>query len=238
MADKVYPPVTFEEFQPTSYEVWKEEAVTSLKGGDFQKKLFTKTYEGITLQPIYTKADMEYIQETSTFPGREDYLRGAAAAGYIADRWDVAQAVEGAAPTQANADILHELEKGATAVNLTIGRKGVVLECSDDVRALFAGVDLTKTPVYLDCGAAAQRTLSLLSLADVDLKALKGCVGGDPYGTLLADGRLPVTMEKLFDEMAETVKLGAGVRTVLVDGLVYANGGATAVQAGGACTLT
>ena len=166
MADKVYPPVTFEEFQPTSYEVWKEEAVTSLKGGDFQKKLFTKTYEGITLQPIYTKADMEYIQETSTFPGREDYLRGAAAAGYIADRWDVAQAVEGAAPTQANADILHELEKGATAVNLTIGRKGVVLECSDDVRALFAGVDLTKTPVYLDCGAAAQRTLSLLSLAD------------------------------------------------------------------------
>ena len=26
MADKVYPPVTFEEFQPTSYEVWKEEA--------------------------------------------------------------------------------------------------------------------------------------------------------------------------------------------------------------------
>ena len=127
MADKVYPPVTFEEFQPTSYEVWKEEAVTSLKGGDFQKKLFTKTYEGITLQPIYTKADMEYIQETSTFPGREDYLRGAAAAGYIADRWDVAQAVEGAAPTQANADILHELEKGATAVNLTIGRKGVVL---------------------------------------------------------------------------------------------------------------
>lgn len=238
MADKVYPPVTFEEFQPTSYEVWKEEAVTSLKGGDFQKKLFTKTYEGITLQPIYTKADMEYIQETSTFPGREDYLRGAAAAGYIADRWDVAQAVEGAAPTQANADILHELEKGATAVNLTIGRKGVVLECSDDVRALFAGVDLTKTPVYLDCGAAAQRTLSLLSLADVDLKTLKGCVGGDPYGTLLADGRLPVTMEKLFDEMAETVKLGAGVRTVLVDGLVYANGGATAVQEVGACMAT
>ena len=127
MADKVYPPVTFEEFQPTSYEVWKEEAVTSLKGGDFQKKLFTKTYEGITLQPIYTKADMEYIQETSTFPGREDYLRGAAAAGYIADRWDMAQSVEGATPTQANADILHELKKGATAVNLTIGRKGVVL---------------------------------------------------------------------------------------------------------------
>lgn len=123
-------------------------------------------------------------------------------------------------------------------MNLTIGRKGVVLECSDDVRALFAGVDLTKTPVYLDCGAAAQRTLSLLSLADVDLKALKGCVGGDPYGTLLADGRLPVTMEKLFDEMAETVKLGAGVRTVLVDGLVYANGGATAVQEVGACMAT
>ena len=45
-------PVTFDEFAPTSYETWKAAAIESLKGGIFEKKLFTKTPEGIVLSPI------------------------------------------------------------------------------------------------------------------------------------------------------------------------------------------
>ena len=235
MEERTYPPVTFDEFQPTSYETWKASAVDSLKGGDFNKKLFTKTYEGITLQPIYTKADVEAIEEASTFPGRSDYLRGTGAAGYVENRWAIAQAVRGKDPKEMNADILHELDRGATAVNLTVGQKGVMLDTADEVRTLFAGVDLTKVPVYLDCGASSLHTLQLLAKAGVDLKELKGCVGGDPIGTLLVDGQLPAELSKLYDEMAEAVQMGAGVRTVLVDGNVFANGGATAVQEVGAC---
>ena len=235
MEEKVYPPVTFDEFEPTAYDTWKAAAVDSLKGGDFNKKLFTKTYEGITLQPIYTKADVEAVEEASTFPGRGDYLRGTDAAGYEENRWAIAQAVHGKDPKQMNADIRHELDRGATAVNLTVGRKGVMLNTADEVRELFEGVDLTKVPVYLDCGASSLHALQMLDKAGIDLKALKGAVGGDPIGTLLANGQLPVELSALYDEMAQAVKLGAGVRTVLVNGNVYANGGATAVQEVGVC---
>lgn len=42
------------EFQTASYEQWKEQAITALKGKPFDS-LFTKTIEGVTLEPLYTQ---------------------------------------------------------------------------------------------------------------------------------------------------------------------------------------
>ncbi|WP_332645246.1 methylmalonyl-CoA mutase family protein [Lysinibacillus sp. 54212] len=42
------------EFQAASYEQWKEQAVSALKGKPFES-LFTKTIEGVTLEPLYTQ---------------------------------------------------------------------------------------------------------------------------------------------------------------------------------------
>ncbi|WP_342469519.1 methylmalonyl-CoA mutase family protein [Ureibacillus sp. FSL K6-3587] len=42
------------EFPTVSYDEWKETAIKSLKGKPFES-LFTKTIEGITLQPLYTQ---------------------------------------------------------------------------------------------------------------------------------------------------------------------------------------
>lgn len=42
------------EFPTASYDQWKEEAVKALKGKPFES-LFTKTIEGITLEPLYTQ---------------------------------------------------------------------------------------------------------------------------------------------------------------------------------------
>ena len=42
------------EFPTASYEQWQEEAVKALKGKSFES-LFTKTFEGITLEPLYTQ---------------------------------------------------------------------------------------------------------------------------------------------------------------------------------------
>ncbi len=238
MDEMKLPAVSFDEFEPTTYEQWKAEAESALKGADFNKKLFTKTYEGITLHPIYIQKDVDAINAVSSFPGSKDYLRGTDAAGYIAKPWDIAQCVKESDPKEANKKIRHELEKGATAVNVEIGENGVKLGCANCVKSLFEGIDLTKTPLQLDCGVSALPVLKLMAEAGVDLKALKGCVGGDVYGTLLADGQLSAPIAKLFDDMAEAVKMGAGVRTVYINGNVYANGGANAVQEVAYCMST
>ena len=66
----------FAEFQPSTYREWYAEAEKLLKGAPFEKKMFTKTPEGITLKPIYTKDDIDF--ETS-LPGFDDYVRGTSA---------------------------------------------------------------------------------------------------------------------------------------------------------------
>ena len=40
---------SLDEFPVPTYDEWKAAAIESLKGADFDKKLLTKTYEGITL---------------------------------------------------------------------------------------------------------------------------------------------------------------------------------------------
>lgn len=42
------------EFPAASYEQWKEQAIAALKGKPFES-LFTKTIEGVTLEPLYTQ---------------------------------------------------------------------------------------------------------------------------------------------------------------------------------------
>ena len=43
----------FEDFSPNTYNEWKESAIKSLKGADFDKKLKTTNPEGIEIEPIY-----------------------------------------------------------------------------------------------------------------------------------------------------------------------------------------
>ena len=87
-------PVTFDEFEPTSYEVWKAAAIESLKGGIFEKKLFTKTPEGIVLSPIYTEEEAAPYKERLGFPGAADFLRGTKTAGYAEEPWKISQEIQ------------------------------------------------------------------------------------------------------------------------------------------------
>src|SRR5215831_12149392 len=45
------------EFPPVSYEQWRASVEGELKGVPFEKKLVTKTLEGIDIQPLYTAKD-------------------------------------------------------------------------------------------------------------------------------------------------------------------------------------
>lgn len=221
---------SLDEFAAPSYDEWKAEAIASLKGADFDKKLLTKTYEGITLKPIYTKADFAGNEEV---PGQGDYLRGTDDGGYIANPWAIAQEVKACCPKKANEKLLHEIERGATAINLNLGHD-IKVESAEDMKTLFANVDLCKAKLHVRTGASA---LELLKLAVENVKGFEnaqGCFGADPLGKLACKGALNKAPAALYDDMAETVKLASKaapkLRTVLCDGNIYVNGGASAVQ--------
>ena len=84
------PEIDFGEFAPATYAEWREAAVAALKGADFDKKLFTKLVEGITLHPIYNKWD----EHSPVMPaGQFPYRRGTRALGYVEKPCEIAQSI-------------------------------------------------------------------------------------------------------------------------------------------------
>ena len=82
---------TFNEFPPTPYEEWRKVVDKFLKGAPFEKRLVTKTYENIDLQPMYRQEDIANLPHLDSLPGFAPYLRGTTPLGYVASSWDVAQ---------------------------------------------------------------------------------------------------------------------------------------------------
>lgn len=250
------PAVTFDEFEIPSYEEWKEAVVALLKGKPFEKSMFTKTYEGITLNPIYRMEDLEGLTHNKTYPGMESNLRGANASGYIYKPWTIAQECDAKTPSEANEMVKYELLKGSTAASVvldTATRKGydvdtankeeiadigVSLSTLSDVNKLLDDVDLEKFEIDIYAGASNIALLSAVAVVceqkKLSLKKLHGAITADPIGELALDGKLTRPLDEYYDEMAHSIcwaeKFAPELKTVVVNTDVYHNGGANNIQ--------
>ncbi|MEF3694279.1 MAG: methylmalonyl-CoA mutase family protein, partial [Candidatus Cloacimonadota bacterium] len=118
--DKSIDQILLEEFPAPTWEEWLKAAEDTLKGADFSKVMKTKTYEGITLNPIYRKEDMEKLSFLLSEPGIAPYLRGNDPAKRLRESWLIAQAQEEEDLGKLNEVILDELSRGLSAVNLSL----------------------------------------------------------------------------------------------------------------------
>ena len=72
-----FPEVSLDEFEPPTDEEWKEACQALLKAAPFDKIMYTKTYEDITFEPMYTRKHTDDILPKGVLPGEGDCLRGA-----------------------------------------------------------------------------------------------------------------------------------------------------------------
>ncbi|QTX31842.1 acyl-CoA mutase large subunit family protein [Aminithiophilus ramosus] len=247
------PALSFDEFPPPTYEGWKAEAEAALKGAPFEKRLLTPTYEEITLEPLYTADHIKGLPLEGR-PGERPFLRGTRPSGYLAEPWAVAQGCDEPLPEEANAVIRRELEKGSSVLHFSLdeatrrgedwdgkrGLTGLSLSTLADLDGAFDGLDLTSRPLRIDGGFSVVPLLALIAAqarAQGRQKALSdysGSVGADPLGTLARDGSLPCPLDELYDEMALSLHWTAArapkVKTILIGGDVYHDGGASATE--------
>lgn len=250
------PAVTFDEFAPTSYEQWKAQTIVALKGGVFEKRMFTKTYEGIQLEPIYTMDNTQNLTHIHSYPGGDYYLRGVNAGGYVSTPWKIAQQCAEALPAKFNETARQELAKGSTSLNIaldtatlsgldatdadakSIGDQGVSLSTLQDAAEALTEIPLSKHDLHIYTGYS---NISLLGLITALSKSngqayqnISGCIGADPIGALAGSGRLPCSLEELYQELAHSTVWAdehmPNMRTILVRGDVYHDGGANAIQ--------
>lgn len=249
-----FPDVPLDEFTPPTDEEWKAACEALLKGAPFEKKMFTRTYEGITFDPMYTRKHTEDILPKGVMPGMGDYLRGVDAAGYIGKPWGIAQACDETLPAENNELLRHEHDKGATIYHIvldtasrtgvdarqaeTVGDTGTSVTTVEDMHVLLTGLDLAKFPLYVYAGANAVPLLALVAAArrasGEDMAEVRGIVGADPIGALAADGKLPASLDAHYDSLAAAARWATvnapHLRTVFVRSDVYSNGGANDVQ--------
>lgn len=249
-----YPEVKFDEFTVPTPEEWVEACNELLKGKPFDKMMYTKNYEGITFDPIYTLRKWKDILPTDDYPGMGDFLRGSTVNGYVHQPWGIAQACDLTEPKENNELLKHEIATGSTVYHVRVdsatkagvdikdaavpGDKGTSLTTVEDMHTLLADLDLEKLPYMLYTGESSVRLLAMtvaaLKAAGKKIEKLHGVIGADPIGELVAAGKTAEMLDTLYDQMAAVVKWAAknapGLRTILVRSNAFSLGGAESVQ--------
>ncbi len=131
------------DFPSASYDDWRKLVDGVLKGAPFEK-LVGKTYDGLKIQPIYPRA-----KGARPIAGRAAALP-----------WEIMQRVDHPDPVKANAQALHDLENGASGLELEFaggpGTRGFGLPDAStetlkrvlDGVILDAGISVALNPVF------------------------------------------------------------------------------------------
>lgn len=125
------------QFPEIDKATWRQAAEASLKGARFEDRLVARTYDGLTIAPLYTQEDAEEALTASGAPGASPFVRGTSPSPR---EWKIAQRIDLAEPKAANAQALEDLEGGASALVIVCGPQGVRLESQADVATLLAGI--------------------------------------------------------------------------------------------------
>ncbi|HEV7870632.1 MAG TPA: methylmalonyl-CoA mutase subunit beta [Modestobacter sp.] len=195
---------------------------------------------GVTVAPLYTAEDAGDLPVSAGVPGLPPFVRGtrAGAAGVtvaggadadVPGGWDVRQRHADPDVAVTREAIAADLENGVSSLWLVLGEGAVPVEALGDV---LSDVFLDLAPVTLQGagpGGAEAVAEAFLSLVEgrTDL-ASGGCLGLDPLGLQAATGQAQ-DLGGLAD-LARRAQAHPGLRTVVVDGTVFADAGASAVE--------
>ena len=246
-----------DEFPAVTYDEWRTVAEDSLKGAPFEKKLVTRTYDGIDIQPVYSASDEPDGQDPLGFPGFSPFLRGSKPLGAAVAGWDLRQEFAESDLSAANRAILDDLAGGTTSLLLQLdsaaragldpdheaakdlaGQDGIMAYSVDDLDRVLADVDLHAVPLAIDSGAAflpaAALLVALWQRRQLPLAECKGAFNADPLAALARHGRLPIAegaaLENLADVARWTSENCPQVTSIGVNTAPYHDAGATAAQ--------
>ena len=139
------------DFPRPSEEEWLRLVDKAIKGGDFERRLVSRTADGLRIEPLYTRRHAISGRDTLA-PGGPPLLRGSRVSDDAI--WDMRQICAEPDPVAANVAVLEDLAGGTTSVLLQIaapGWTGVGYEQDVMARAL-EGVMLDVAPISLMAG--------------------------------------------------------------------------------------
>ena len=150
-------------FSDAGRDAWLALVDKAIKGADFEKKMVSKTADGLRIEPIYTPADALPGTE-GAWPGHAPFTRGTHAAPSGLG-WDIRQFHTGRDAKSVNAAVLEDLAGGTTSIAIEIGGSNGLDLSADALKAALDGVLLDICPVTLiaheNTPAAAKALISV-----------------------------------------------------------------------------
>ncbi|MBI1292793.1 hypothetical protein GC173_16380 [bacterium] len=245
-------------FPVPTMEAWRAAVEKDLAGAPFDKKLIWQTPEGIAVNPVYTRKDLEGVAHLDSTPGQAPYVRGTEPLAGVLPKWQIRQDCLLASPEEVNGAIRDGLARGQTAIGIRLdnasrrgldgddpraaekaGVGGMTVSSINGVRIALQDIDMTLHPISWRTGSAALPVLAMhMALAlerGYNPQLLTGSVECDPVRELVRTGHVRGgSLNLRFREMVEMVEWCArhasGMRPVVVNSNPWHNGGASAVQ--------
>jgi methylmalonyl-CoA mutase len=188
------------EFPPATREDWLRRVETVLKGADFEKKLVSRSYDGLRTEPLYEKAS----GEAPRAPRAEG----------LAAPWMILQRVDHPEPEAANRLALDDLENGAGGVALVLAgaptARGFGLDARtvDDLDRALAGVMLDMVGLRIETAPFLGRMVAALVTALAERRGLSPAAldidfGLDPIGDIARTGGASLPWPALSARAAE-----------------------------------
>ena len=162
---------------------WRAAAEKELRGRSV-KDLTWETLEGIDIEPVYAREDLEGLDHMGSLPGQEPFVRGVRSTMYAGRPWTIRQYAGFSTAEASNAFYRNALAAGQQGVSVAfdlathrgydsdhprvigdVGKAGVAIDSVEDMKILFDGIPLDQVSVSMTMNGAVIPVLASFIVA-------------------------------------------------------------------------
>jgi methylmalonyl-CoA mutase len=244
-----------DEFPRKSLDDWRALAEKEITGD--VDRLRWVTPEGITVEPLYTAADLEDLEAVDTLPGFEPFVRGIRGTMYANRPWTIRQYAGFSTAEDSNAFYRRNLAAGQMGLSVAfdlathrgydsdhprvagdVGMAGVAIDSIEDVKVLFDGIPLDKMSVSMTMNGAVLPVLAGYVVAaeeqGVGQDQLSGTIQNDILKEFMVRNTYIYPPEPSMRIVADIIQYTAEhmprFNSISISGYHMQEAGATAVQ--------
>jgi len=224
----------FNEFPPVTTEQWEEKIKQDLKGADYEKKLITKTPDGLKIKPYYREEDLKISDYLHSIPGEFPFVRSSKTKD---NNFDIRQNIFVEDFNTTNEKALDAIKKGVNSIGFYICHHEDISQ--NQLNTLIKDINPEETAVNFISGKLSEKILKFFinfsEQKNLKPEKVKASFDFDPFGylTITGDAYNKKNIEKDFDtlkRMSELSEKYPKIFVLSINGIYFSNAGTYASQ--------
>jgi len=221
----------FSDFSGLKKKDWIEKIREELKGKD-PRILVWETKGGVSVDPFYTREDLDDLDYLNSAPGSFPYTRGI---NNDDPDWRIRKDINFESLISANEIAIEATSNGADSLGFMF--KNARDFSQMDMENLFKNLSLEEVEINFEANKGSSNLLKNLTgyikNNNIEASKIMGSLGFDPLSNLNLNGKFCRSRKHSFDKSAELVSLGSEIdnfRVISINARDFHNAGSTISQ--------